>query len=126
MTAPEPARERTGLMYAIGILGAFFIVGALAWAIHVYTRPAPLGEDRVALRSKALSELRAAEADALNTPAWIDPAKGIVRLRIEDAMKIVEREWGRDAAAGRSNLISRVQKATALPPKAPEAPSQFE
>ena len=30
----------------------------------------------------------------MRTPGWIDQAKGLVRLRVEDAMKIVEREWG--------------------------------
>ena len=62
----------------------------------------------------------------VTTTGWVDPTKGIVRLRIEDAMKWVEQEWGRDPAAARSNLISRVEKATALPPKVPEKPSQFE
>jgi ribosomal protein L15E len=71
-------------------------------------------------------ELRAAETEALNTTGWVDPAKGLVRLRIEDAMRWVESEWGRNPAAARSNLMTRVDKATALPPKQPEKPSQFE
>jgi hypothetical protein len=116
---------RTGLAYAAGILGSFLIVAALAWAMHRYTQPAPLGEDRAAERAKALVEMRAAETEALHTTAWIDPAKGIVRLRIEDAMQLVEREW-QDPAAARSKLIMRVEKATAPPPKVPEKPSPFE
>jgi hypothetical protein len=120
------ARDRTALAYVLGLLGAFLILGALAWAIHCYTQPPPLGEDRAAVRAKALAELRAAETEALNTVAWIDPAKGLVRLRVEDTMKLVEREWGQNPAAARSNLIARVEKATAAPPKAPEKPSQFE
>jgi hypothetical protein len=70
--------------------------------------------------------LRAAEAEALNNTAWLDQPKGIVRLRIEDAMKMVEQEWGHNPAAARSNLMARVEKATAPPPKVPEKPSQFE
>ena len=70
-------------------------------------------------------ELRAAEVDALNNPGWIDQAKGVVRLPIAEALKLTEREW-LDPAAARSNLIARVEKATALPPKAPEKPSAFE
>jgi hypothetical protein len=80
----------------------------------------------VAVRTKALAELRAAEAQALNNVGWVDPAKNIVRLRIEDAMTIVERDWGQNPAAARSNLITRVEKATAAPPKAPQKPSEFE
>ena len=116
----------TALAYIIGVLGSFLIVAALVWAMHHYTQPAPLGEDRGAVRAKALVELRAAETEALNNPGWIDQSKGIVRLPIEDAMKMVEREWGQNPAAARSNLISRVEKATAPPPKVPEKPSQFE
>jgi hypothetical protein len=121
----QPVGERTTLAYVAGILGSFLIVAALIWAMWHYTQPPPLGEDRVAVRKKALAELRAAEADELNSYAWLDQAKGIVRLPIAEAMKLSLHEWQNPAAA-RSNLIARVEKATAVPPKAPQAPSQFE
>lgn len=121
---PEP--ERSGLAYVITVLGAFLIVAGLVWAMRHYTQPPPLGEDRAAVRAKALAELRAAETEALNTTGWVDPTKGLVRLRIEDGMRWVEQEWARDPVAARSNLISRVEKATAPPPRQPEKPSQFE
>jgi hypothetical protein len=92
--------------------------------MHEYTQPAPLNQNRAAERAKALTELRAYEAEQLNTAGWIDPAKGLARLRIEDAMKIVEQQWGKDPAAARSNLISRVEAANPPPPK--PAPSVFE
>jgi len=38
-------------------------------------------------------------------------------------MNIVARDWGRDPGQARSNLVARVEKATAKPP---EKPSQFE
>jgi len=122
----QPSLARTGLAYVAGVLGAFLIVAGLVWAMRYYIRPAPLGEDRAAVRAKALAELRAAEAEALEHPAWLDQAKGVVRLPIADAMQMVERGWGQNPAAARSNLIARVEKATALPPKPPEKPSQFE
>jgi hypothetical protein len=121
---PEP--EHSGLAYVIAVLGAFLIVSGLVWAMRHYTQPLPLGEDRAAVRAKALAELRAAETEALNTTGWVDPAKGLVRLRIEDAMRWVEQEWARDPVAARSNLSNRVEKATAPPPRQPEKPSQFE
>ena len=119
----EPVRERTGLAYALAILGSFLIVAALVWAMHKYTEPAPLGANRAAERSRALAEMRAAEADALNNVGWVDQANGTVRLRIEDAMKLVERSWQNPPAA-RSNLLERVAKAYPPPPK--PAPSPFE
>jgi hypothetical protein len=42
-------------------------------------------------------------------------------LRIEDAMKIVERDWQNPAAA-RSNLIARAEKANPPPPPPPASP----
>jgi len=121
----QPARERTGLAYLLGILGSLLIVAALVWAMQRYTQPPPLGEDRVAVRKKALVDLRAAEATELENYGWIDQAKGVVRLPIAEAMKLALRDW-QDPAAARSNLIARVEKATAVPPAAPAKPSAFE
>jgi hypothetical protein len=122
---PQPARERTGLAYLGGILGSLLIVAALVWAMQRYTQPPPLGEDRIAVRKKALADLRAAEASELESYGWVDQTKGVVRLPINEAMKLALREWQNPAAA-RSNLIARVEKATAVPPAAPAKPSPFE
>ena len=110
----------------IAALVACLIFVALVLVTKNYTQPAPaIDEARKAERARALVELRAAEAEALHNPGWVDQAKGVVRLPIAEAMKLAEREWQNPAAA-RSNLIARVEKATALPPKAPEKPSEFE
>jgi len=121
--ASVPA-NRTGWIYILTIIGAFLIVGFLVLVMYNFTQPPPLGQNRAAERAKALTELRAYESEQLNNVGWVDPAKGIVRLRIEDAMKIVEQQWGKDPAAARSNLISRVEAANPPPPK--PAPSVFE
>ena len=125
-SAPCTESRHPSWPVAVGVLGAFLIVWILVSVMIRFTKPEPLGQARALERAKALSELRAAETEALTHPAWLDQGKGIVRLRIEDAMTLVERDWGRNPAAGRSNLIARVEKATAVPPKAPEKPSQFE
>ncbi len=124
MSSPT-TNERPLWPYVIGILGSFLIVAALSYAIHRAIQPAPLGQERAQERAKALVELRAAEAEALHTTGYVDPAKGIVRLRIDDAMALVLKEWQNPAEA-RKDLIAREEKAAALPPKAPEKPSQFE
>ena len=121
----QPARDRTGLAYVIGILGSLLIVAALVWAMQHYTQPPPLGEDRIAVRKKALADLRAAEATELESYGWVDQGKGVVRLPIAHAMKLALRQW-QDPAAARSNLIARVEKATAVPPPPPAKPSPFE
>lgn len=117
--------QRPNLAYLIGILGSFLIVAALVWAMQRYTQPSPLGEDRVALRKKALADLRATEASELTSYGWVDQGKGVVRLPIAEAMKLALRDWQNPAAA-RSNLVARVEKATAVPAPAPAKPSAFE
>jgi hypothetical protein len=121
----HPASDRTGLAYLLGILGSLLIVAALVWTMQRYTQPPPLGEDRVAQRRKALADLRAAEATELESYGWVDQAKGVARLPIAEAMKLALRDWQNPAAA-RSNLIARVEKATAVPPAVPAKPSPFE
>ena len=123
----ESSRGGAVWAYVLGILGAFLIVAALVLAMQHYLQAPPLGQERAAERAKALAELRAAEAEALEHPGWVgEPGKGIVRLPIAVAMSMVERDWGRNPEAARSNLVARVEKATAPPPKVPEKPSQFE
>jgi hypothetical protein len=117
------AKDRTSLAYLVAILGAFLIVAGLVWAMHRYTKPPPLGEGRAAERAKALAELRGAEKETLESMAWINQSNGIVRLRLEDAMNVVLREWQNPAAA-RSNLLARTAKA--YPPPPPPPKSAFE
>jgi hypothetical protein len=124
----NPVAENNGRRLwpvALAVVVASLIFVALVWKMQQYTKPASPDEARKAERAKALAELRAAEAEALKNPAWIDQTKGLVRLPIADALKLTEREWQNPAQA-RSNLIARMEKATALPPKPPEQPSPFE
>ncbi len=114
-----------GFSVTAAVVIVCLIFAALVWKMQQYTTPAPVGAERAAERAKALADLRAAEADALNNVGWVDPTKGLVRLPIAEALKLTEREWQNPAQA-RSNLFARVEKATALPPKAPEKPSAFE
>lgn len=114
-----------GFSVTAAVVIVCLIFAALVWKMQQYTTPAPVGAERAAERAKALADLRAAEADALNNVGWVDPTKGLVRLPIAEALKLTEREWQNPAQA-RSNLFARVEKATALPPKAPEKPSVFE
>ncbi len=110
----------------VGLLGCFLIVAVLTLASHHYQQPSPLDLDRAATRSKAFGDMRGAEDEGLSTPAWLDRGKGILRLPIADAMDLTLREWGRNPATARSNLIARMETAAALPPRPTEKPSPFE
>ena len=120
---PETNHNRSRLAAIVAVLGAFFIVAALVLAMRHYTTPPPLNAQRAAERARALADIRAAEAEALTHAAWLDPEKGLVRLPVDTAMQIVERDW-QNPAAGRSNLLARVDKAN--PPPPPPKPSAFE
>jgi ABC-type protease/lipase transport system fused ATPase/permease subunit len=121
----ERTPGQAGMPYLVGILGAFLIVAGLVWLMQRYTQAPPLDAERAAERARNLVQLRAAEAESLNTIGWIDPAKEIVRLRIADAMTLVEREW-QDPATARSNLLARAALAAEPPPKPPEEPNPFD
>jgi len=111
--------------YTLAALGALLIVGALVWAMKHYTTPADLSAARAAERAKNLTELRAAEVQAMQTYGWVDQPKGVVRLTVDRAVELTIADWQNPAQA-RADLIERVKKATFVPPPAPEKPSQFE
>jgi hypothetical protein len=106
-------RERTVWPVGLGFLVVCFLFAALAVKVRWSTPVPAIDADRAAVRSKALAEIRAAEAQTLNQAGWIDQSRGLVRLPIELAMQITEREWQNPAAA-RSNLTARAEK-TAVP-----------
>ena len=87
------------IAYAVAVLGAILIVVFLDRELKKYTAAPAVNASRAEERAKALAEIRNTEADALNNTGWIDPSKGIVRLKIDDAMKMAEQEWKNPAAA---------------------------
>lgn len=119
----SPCCQKTASFF--GILGAFLVVGILVYAMKQYTRPAPLNQARITERKTALAEIRSEAAKGLSTYEVTDAGKGIVRLKIERAMELTLEEY-KNPATARSGLIARAEKAAAVPPKAPEAPSKFE
>ena len=112
-------------IYGVAILGTFLILLGVVRYTQRQTRPEPLTAARAAERSKALLEMREAEAKAASEYGWQDKTREVVRLPVERAIELTLVEW-KDPAAGRSNLIARVEKATAPLPKAPEKPSIYE
>jgi hypothetical protein len=112
--------------WAVAVLGAIFIVVFLDRELKKYTAAPPVDAGRAEERAKALAEIRNTEAADLEHTGWIDQGKGVMRLNIDDAMKLMEEKW-KDPAAARKDLISRVEKANpAPPPQAPPPKSEFE
>ena len=116
------SKPRFQTAYAVAVLGAMLIVGGLVWLMIDYTRPPDLNAKRAAERARALAELQAQTKEALETYAWSDQPRGMVRLPIQRAMEMTVQAW-RNPAEARSNLLARAEKATA---KLPEKPSPYE
>jgi len=110
---------------ALGFVVACCILAALILAMEHSAHPPAIDADATAARAKALAELHVAESNALDQAGWIDQNRGLVRLPISIALQITENEWQNPTAA-RSNLIARVEKATAPAPAVPAKPNPFE
>ena len=123
MNTTQPSQSNL-TVYLAGVLGAFLIVALLVGAIYKYANPAPIGANRAQERRKNLDENRQASAN-LNQYGWADPAKGFVRLPINEAMNLTIKDY-QNADAAKKEIAARVDKATAVPPKPPEVPSKYE
>ncbi len=110
---------------AVGFIIASVIFAALAVIVKFSASVPPVDADRAAAISKALFEIRTNEVASLNHAGWIDPSRGIVRLPIETAMQLAEKNWQNPAQA-RADLIARQEKASAPAPVAPAKPNPFE
>ena len=108
------------LAYIIAVLGASLLVALLVVLMRHYLQTPPPNAARAAVRAKTLADLRAAEHDAMTSAGWLDQGKGIVRLKVDDAVMMVT-QW-RDPAIVRSNLLVRVDKANPPPPPPPKNP----
>jgi uncharacterized protein (DUF58 family) len=117
-------KGRTGA-YLAAIFGALLILAALVLAMWRFTTPPDLAAERAAQRAKAREELTAAETEMLTTYGWMDKTKGIVHIPVSEALKL-SLQQAQDPAAARKDLIAREEKATALGPRLPPKPSQYE
>jgi hypothetical protein len=120
----QPGKGKTAI-YVVTILATFLLMAFLVKQMVKTTNPAPLGADRGAARAKDQNDLRAAHQQALSSWGMADAQKGIVRLPIDEAMKVTIQGY-KDAAAFRKDLVARSDKASAPAPKPPEKPNEFE
>jgi hypothetical protein len=114
-------RGRTAAWF-FGVAGSLLLVGGLAWWVFQRTQPPGVDTARATLRYGNLAEIRAAEHKTLTTAEAVDKGKGIYRIPVTNAVELFLQLW-QDPAAGRADLLARVEKATAKPP---EKPSEYE
>jgi hypothetical protein len=121
---PGP-NEKIVWHFGVNFVVACFLFVALVVVVKFSVSVPAIDADRAAVRSKALAEIRAAEATALNTAGWADKDRGLVRLPIETAMQLAE-SAAKDPAAARADLMARAKKAVAPLPQKAAAPNPFE
>ncbi len=109
----------------IAVLGAFLLMVALVATLRYYTHPPPINQLRAAERLKILSDNHQKSQQELETAAYIDKEKGVVRLPNEVATALAVQLWQHPGAA-RSNLLERASKAFFVPPPPPEPKSEYE
>ncbi|MCB1125238.1 MAG: hypothetical protein KDM81_01995 [Verrucomicrobiae bacterium] len=114
MSNSQPSIERRTAWF-ISIAGSFLILGGLAWLLFTLTAPPGIDQVRAEERRKALAEVRGADQQALTTAAVLDAGKGLYRIPIENAEALMLAKW-QDPAAGRADLLRRLEVSTAQPP----------
>jgi hypothetical protein len=110
---------------AIAFIAGSVIFAVLVVAVKLLVTVPAIDADSAAVRTKALAEIRATEAQSLNNAGWVDETRGIVRLPIETAVQLAAQEWQNPAAA-RADLIAREEKAVAPAPVVAPKPNPFE
>jgi hypothetical protein len=89
MANPEPIQSPAPFSTWIGVVLLFALFGVIVLAV---VGPAPRGDNyeqmRAEARAKKLKDARDEETKALTGYAWVDKAKGTVRLPINRAMEL--------------------------------------
>ena len=111
-TAPQP---RIKIAWLIGTLAAFALFAVIgAYSVRMTQDYPDYDRQRAQKRYATLEKVRHDEQALLSTVAWIDQAKGSIRIPIEEAMaKEIDTLKGKPAAMG-----------AAIPPPAPPAPAK--
>lgn len=100
----------------LAIIAAFLLMAFLVRQMTKVAQPPPVGAERAIARARDNAAIRAEGSAALQSWGYVDPTRGIVRMPIEDAMKLTVQGY-QHAAAFHTDVLARVEKATAPPPK---------
>jgi hypothetical protein len=89
-----PAASNGSLLTLLAAIGGFAIFALIVFIAYLPKKPAPLpdGARTPEQRKAALAEMRAKEKAAATTYGWVDQPTGIVRIPIDEAVKITIKE----------------------------------
>jgi hypothetical protein len=102
------AKACTAGAYFVGIIGAFLIIGVLAWLVVSQDRPAV---DAVAAANRKTVREKLDQDAATELARYsIDAAKeNLARLSVDRAMEVMVAEWGGSSTDGRAKLLERLE-----------------
>ena len=100
----------------VAVLATFLLMAFLVRQMVKFTQPAPVGASIGTARAEENAKIRAAGVDAAKNWGYSDLARGMVRLPMEDAMKLTVQGY-QNAAGFKTDLVARAEKASAPPPK---------
>lgn len=100
----------------VAVLATFLLMAFLVRQMVALTKPAAVSAAVGAARAEENAKIRAAGVEAAKSWGYSYQAQGMVRLPIEDAMKLTVQGY-QNPAAFKTDLVARVEKATAPPPK---------
>lgn len=75
-----------------GIILAILMFGFIILIAYLPTRPKPVDQDLIDQRLAILAEVNSKQHSLANSYGWVDQTKGVVRIPIERAMELTERD----------------------------------
>lgn len=120
--ADSEVRQPNAFLVFLGVAAAIAVVIIIVGGL-VARRPQVESVDarRAAQRIEARQKLDQADREALTTAAWVDKEKGVVRLPIEDAIKLAAKDL-----VGKKPAPSQVKVDPPLPMPPPFDPNSKE
>lgn len=86
---PSNTKYIGGALFVIVLIS---LVAGIAIVLYFANRPDPLNSEIINERKAKLAEVNSKQDELINNYAWIDQAKGIVRIPIQQSMKLTVEE----------------------------------
>ncbi len=91
-TVSSTRRPNSFLVFCGSLLALLIVAGLFVFSIAAGPRPSDLDKKRADNRIAVRTKLEKEAADALSTEAWVDKAKGIVRVPVSSVLATTAKE----------------------------------
>lgn len=105
-------KTRKAAAWFVTGIGTLLVFGALALYLVRTEKVDPVAVQRAEYRLQQWTELKQANAAALETYGVVKAENGVYRVPVAKALELMESEWKDGNAAGRAKLLERLEKST--------------